>query len=292
MSWRIHAGRRQLWGYGFLLPMLALLVLFKFAPMTLALYLSLTEYDLLGPPRLVGLRNYVTLAHEPLFFQSLWVTVYYVFGTCVPLWVLSLALALVFSSAIPARGVLQLVYFLPAVVPLVVHGVAWRFVLHPYGLLNASLRALGLPAVDWLADSRAVVPGLILASEWRLVPYFMILYLAGLRAIPKEYHEAASIDGASAIQRFRHVTLPLLRPTIALVVVVSTLLTSKAFTSVLFISNGGPDGASRVLSLFIHQTGFQYLKMGLASAASVVFLLSILVFTLVQLRLFRDARRG
>jgi ABC-type sugar transport system permease subunit len=284
--------RHQLWGYAFLVPALLLLVVFKFLPMFLAFYLSLTSYDLLGAPRFVGLRNYVTLVHEPLFLESMGITVYYVLGTCVPIWILSLALALVLSAALPARGLLRLVYFVPAVVPVVVHATIWRFMFHPYGLLNSGLQALGLPAVDWLADRDAVIPGFILASEWRFVPYFMILYLAGLQGIPAEYHEAAAIDGASATQRFRHVTLPLLRPTILLVVVVSIILMSKVFTTVLLVSNGGPDGASRVLSLFIYQTGFQYLKMGLASAASIVLLLGIMAFTLVQLRLFREERRG
>jgi ABC-type sugar transport system permease subunit len=163
---------------------------------------------------------------------------------------------------------------------------------HPYGLLNTGLQTLGLPAINWLADTRAVIPGFILASEWRFVPYFMILYLAGLQSIPGEYYEAASIDGASAPQRFRYITLPLLRPTILLVVVVSIILMSKVFTNVLIVTNGGPDGASRVLSLFIYQTGFQYFKMGLASAASIFLLAAVMVFTLVQLRLFREERQG
>jgi multiple sugar transport system permease protein len=282
--------RYGMWGYAFLMPMLGLLIVFKVVPMVLVFYLSLTQYDLLDPPRFVGLRNYVTLAHEPLFLSSLRVTVYYVLGTCIPIWIVSLALALVFSVAFPARGVLQVVYFIPAVVPVVVYATIWRFMFHPYGLLNTGLRHLGLPAVDWLADSRAIVPGLILAAEWRFVPYFMVIYLMGLRTIPRQYYEAAAIDGASALQRFRHVTLPLLRPTILLVVVVSMILMSKVFTSVMLISNGGPDGASRVLSLFIYQTGFQYFKMGLASAASVLLLVGILLATLLQFRVLRPAR--
>ncbi len=136
------------------------------------------------------------------------------------------------------------------------------------------------------------MPGFILAAEWRFVPYFMILYLAGLQSIPEEYLEAASIDGAGRWQRFRFITLPLLRPTILLVVVVSIILMSKVFTNVLIVSGGGPDGATRVLSLFIYQTGFQFFKMGLATAASIFLLLGTMVFTLIQLGLFREERRG
>jgi ABC-type sugar transport system permease subunit len=290
--WAAARSRHQLWGYAFVLPALGLLIVFKFIPMARALYLSFTSYDLLSPPRFVGFQNYATLLHDPLFRKSVWVTVIYVLGTCLPLWLLALALALALNTAVPARGLLRLVYFVPTIVPVVVYAIIWRFMFHPYGLLNGGLQALGLPSVDWLADSAAVMPGFILAAEWRFVPYFMLLYLAGLQSIPVEYHEAASLDGASTLQRLRHITLPLLRPTILLVMVVSIILMSKVFTSILIVSNGGPDGASRVLSLFIYQTGFQYLKMGLACAASICLLLGTMAFTLVQLRLFRGDRHG
>jgi multiple sugar transport system permease protein len=286
------SGGHRLWSYLFLLPILVLLIMFKFLPMLRALYLSFTSYDLLNPPRFVGLQNYLTLIHDPLFHQSVGATVYYVLGTCIPVWFVSLALALALDAALPAGSLLRLMLVIPAVVPVVVYATIWRFMLHPYGLVNTGLQAIGLPAINWLADSRAIMPGVILASEWRFVPYFMVIYLAGLQGIPREYHEAAAIDGASRWERFRFVTLPLLRPMILLVVVVSMVLTSKVFTNVLIISGGGPDGATRVLSLFIYQTGFQYLKMGLASAASMLLLLATLAFTLVQLRLLREDTRG
>jgi multiple sugar transport system permease protein len=270
--------------------MLLLLVVFKFVPMVRAFQLSLTSYDLLSPPRWVGFRNYTSLAQDPLFHQSVGATLYYVFGTCVPLWFLALALAFVFNTALPARGLLRVMYFIPAIMPVVVYATVWRFMFHPYGLLNVAFQTFGLPAIDWLANSRAVMPGFILAANWRFVPYFMILYLAGLQNIPEEYYEAAAIDGASGWQRFRFITLPLLRPTILLVVVVSIILMSKVFTNVLIVTGGGPDGATRVLSLFIYQTGFQFFKMGLASAASIFLLLGTMVFTLIQLRLFREER--
>jgi len=289
---RSAEARHQAWGYLFLAPMFLLLVVFKFIPMLQAFYLSLTSYDLLSPPRFVGLRNYVTLLEDPLFHQSVGVTAYYVFGTCILIWVVSLGLALVFNAPLPAKNVLRTIYFLPAIVPVVVYAIIWLFLFHPYGLLNVALQAIGLPAVQWLSDTRAVMPGFILSSLWRFAPYFMILYLAGLQSIPLEYYEAAAIDGAAGVQAFRCITLPLLRPTILLVVVVSLILMSKVFTNVLIITGGGPAGATRVLSLFIYQTGFQYFKMGLASAASMFLLFGTMTFTLLQLRLFREDARG
>src|SRR5690348_17197445 len=211
---RSAEARHQAWGYLFLAPMFLLLVVFKFIPMVQALYLSLTNYDLLSPPKFVGLKNYGTLLRDPLFHQSVGVTLYYVFGTCVFIWFLSLAMALVFNAPLPGKNLLRTVYFLPAIVPVVVYAVIWQFLFHPYGLLNVALHAVGVRPIAWLTDSRAVMPGFILAGLWRFVPYFMIIYLAGLQNIPHEYYEAAAIDGAAGGQAFRYVTLPLLRPTV------------------------------------------------------------------------------
>jgi multiple sugar transport system permease protein len=289
---RSAEARHQAWGYLFLAPMFLLLVVFKFIPMVQAFYLSLTSYDLLSPPRFVGLRNYVTLLEDPLFHQSVSVTAYYVFGTCILIWILSLAMALIFNAPLPVKNVLRTIYFMPAVVPVVVYAIIWLFMFHPYGLLNVALHAVGAPTIHWLSDTRAVLPGFILSSLWRFVPYFMIIYLAGIQNIPQEYYEAAAIDGAAGVQAFRFVTLPLLRPTILLVIVVSIIFMSKVFTNALIITGGGPDGATRVLSLFIYQTGFQFFKMGLASAASIFLLFGTMTFTLLQLRLFREDARG
>jgi len=289
---RSREARHQTWGYLFLLPMFLLLVVFKFVPMIQALWLSLTDYDLLTEPKFVGLRNYTYLLTDPLFHQSVGATLYYVFGTCIPLWILALGLALVFNTRLPVKNLLRSAYFMPAVMPVVVYAVIWRFMFHPYGLLNVGLEQVGIAPINWLADARAIMPGFILSSEWRFVPYFMIIYLAGLQNVPQEYQEAASIDGASTLQRFRYITLPLLRPTILLVVVISIIQMSKVFVNVLIISGGGPNGVTRVLPLFIYQTGFQFFKMGLACAASIFLLLGVLVFTLAQLRLFRDESKG
>jgi multiple sugar transport system permease protein len=287
VPWRPVA-RHHLWGYVFLFPMLALLLTFKLIPMIQAFGLSLTSYDLLTPPRFVGFSNYVALLSDARFLKSVGVTLYYTFGTCIPVWFLSLGLALVFNQALPGKHYLRLAYFLPAIVPVIVFAMIWRFLLHPYGLLNAGLEQVGLPAVDWLTSSAAIIPGFILASEWRFVPYFMVVYLAGLQNIPRELNEAASIDGADATQRFRYITLPLLRPTILLVMVVSIIMMSKAFTSILVISGGGPNGASTVIGLYIYQAAFQFFQMGLATAASMLLLAGIMLLTIIQMWFFRD----
>jgi multiple sugar transport system permease protein len=284
---RSRAGRSQWRGLAFILPIGVLFAVFRFWPMVDAFWLSFHDYDLLTESEWIGLENYRALLSDPLFLQSLRVTAYYVIGTCIPLWVLSLGLAMMLNRSMRGKGLFRVIIFLPAIVPAVVLPVLWRFLYHPYGLVNRILESLGLSGVNWLTDSASVIPAFILTSEWRFVPLFAIIYLAGLQGIPAQYYEAAEIDGARAPRRFFSITLPMLRPTIAVVVIVSVTLTAKTLVLALLMTNGGPSGASRVLSLFVYQTGFQFLKLGYASAASMVLLAIMLVFTVVQLRLLR-----
>ena len=284
---RSGARRRELWGLVFVLPTFTLLLAFRFWPMLQVIRLSLYRYDLLTPPRFIAFDNYTRLVHDPLFYQSLTATGYYVVGTCLPLWVLSLALAIVLDSVPFGKGFFRAVIFLPAIVPSVVLPILWRFLYHPYGLVNSLLNSAGLPSVSWLSDTKTVIPSFIVTSEWRFVPLFMVIYLAGLQSIPDEYHDAARVDGASAVQRFFTITLPLLRPTIGVVVVTSVVLTAKSLVLALLMTNGAPGGASRLLSLFVYQNAFIFLKLGYASAASVVLLAVLATFTMLQLRFFR-----
>jgi ABC-type sugar transport system permease subunit len=282
--------RLSIWAYAFLIPMVALLVMFKFFPIAQALELSLTNYDLISQPKFVGLSNYGFLLGDRRFRDAVGVTLYYMFGTAIPLWFLSLGLAVVFNRRFPARNFIRLVYFLPTIMPFVVFGTVWQFLFHPYGLLNQGLRAVGLPSVMWLSNAAAVIPGFILATEWRFVPYFMIIFLAGLQNIPAELREAAAIDGASPRQTFVYIVLPLLKPTILLVVVVSLIMLSRSFTTAYVMTGGGPNGASTVIGLYIFQTAFSQYRMGIASAASVFLLGATMLLTVIQLRLFRDSR--
>jgi len=249
-----------------------------------------------GPPRLcpvgptsyIGLQNYRTLFQDPLFLQSLAATGKYVVGTCVPLWGLSLALALLLDRPMRGRTAIRLLIFLPAIIPAVVLPVLWRFIYHPYGLANSLLDGIGVSGLPWLSDRDTVIPAFILTSLWRFVPLFMVIYLAGLQSIPDEYREAAMLDGASATRRFFTITLPLLRPTILVVVISSVILTAKSLVLALLMTNGAPGGASRLMSLFIYQNGFTYFKLGYAAAASAVLLVILAVFTVGQLVLFRE----
>lgn len=276
------------WGALFAAPLLVLLVCFKFWPMGYAAWLSLTNASLTERTRrFIGAANYGRLAHDTTFIGALETTGRYVGATIAISMVLGLALAVLLNQKIPARGLFRTLIFLPAVVPIIVVPILWQFLFHPYGLVNYTLRTLGLHPVNWLLSPQGAVGALVLATAWRLTPLCMVIYLAGLQSIPHELYEAAAIDGAGAPRRFRSVTLPMLKPTFLVVVVFAITLTVQNFVLALVMTGGGPDNASTTLSLFVYETGFLGFQMGYASAAALVMLLIIVAFTIVSLRAFR-----
>jgi ABC-type sugar transport system permease subunit len=277
------------WGFLFTLPILVVLVAFKFQPMARALFLSFTDADAFKPTySVVGLANYARLPTDPQFVNSLGVTAYYVVGSVAPLVVLSLGLALLLNQPLPGIRIYRVLMFLPAVIPIVVVPILWQFLFHPYGLVNVGLHVLGIPAIDWLRNKTSVIPGFILVTDWRLVPLFALVYLAGLQAIPEDLYDASRVDGASRFQQFWRITLPLLRPTMLVVIIVATLFCARSFVIAYVLTGGGPDNASQTLSVFIYKTAFQFYRVGYASAASMALLLIMLVVTLFNLRIFRS----
>jgi len=286
------AGRQRWTGFLFVLPALLHLAVFKFYPMAQALLLSFFRYDLLNPPRFAGLANYRTLYENPLFHQSLGVSVKYTLGVAVPEWFLALGLALLLNRAMPGRGVIRLAYFLPIAMSQIVVALVWKFLYHPYGLVNGLLGVVGVGRINWLSEEATALPALMAIGVWRGAPLFSVVYLAGLQAIPSEYYEASTMDGAGPWQRFRYITLPLLRPTGLFVIVVSLLMAMKFFTNPLVMTEGGPNGTTRVLPYFIYETGFAFFRMGEAAAASSALFALALLFTLVQFRLLRRETEG
>jgi multiple sugar transport system permease protein len=284
LSWR---GRLAWAGFFFVLPALMHIAVFKVYPLLQALRLSFYRYDLLTPPVFTGLANYQALWENPLFHQSFWVSVKYMFGVSIPEWFLALALALLLDRAMPGRSIIRLAYFFPIAMSQIVVAMVWKFMYHPHGLVNTILAFFGVDRINWLSTEATALPALILIGIWRGVPLFAVIYLAGLQAIPKDYHEAAMMDGASAFQRFIHITLPLLSPTVLFVMVISLLSAVKVFLNPLVMTGGGPNGTTRVLPYFIYETGFTYFRMGEAAAASTVLFVFVFALTLILLRLLR-----
>ena len=286
--WRLSRRSRLAWaGFFFVLPALIHIAIFKLYPLLQALRLSFYRYDLLTPPVFTGLANYQALWDNPLFHQSFWVSAKYMFGVSIPEWFLALGLALLLNRAMPARPVIRLAYFFPIAMSQIVVAMVWKFMYHPHGLVNTILEVFGVGRINWLSTEETALPALILIGIWRGIPLFGVIYLAGLQAIPRDYHEAAMMDGAGPFQRFVHITLPLLLPTILFVMVISLLSAVKVFLNPLVMTGGGPNGTTRVLPYFIYETGFTYFRMGEAAAASTVLFVFVFALTLIMLRLLR-----
>lgn len=282
------AARKMRFGLFFAAPAFIFFGLFYVYPLFRTFYVSLFSWSLLDEPRFIGITNYVNLSNDKEFINSVGVSFYYAIGVCVAIWVIALALALMFNQTFRFRQAYLSVYYLPAVISLTVWSLVWLFLYNPsFGLFSEFARWLGFTNVRMLDNPQSAMPAMILLSIWKGAPVYMLIYLAGLRAIPSDYYEAAKVDGASRLQRLWHITLPLLRPVFLYVVVISIIGAFQAFTPMYLLTNGGPGSATRVLSMFIFQNGFQFLKMGYASAASVIFLLILLVFSVVQFRILR-----
>lgn len=278
--------RRNLWGFIFSLPAVILFAVFAAYPILQTFYFSFTEYNLAQPPEFVGLQNYETILTTPIFLNTVSFTFKYALLTYIPALTMALILAISLNSNIPQRGLLRMINFIPVVISWVIVSVIWKLLFHQHGLLNTALAPLGVQPINWLLDKENAGWAIILPSIWKETGFYMVIFLAGLQNIPGVYYEASMIDGASLWQRFRFITLPLLRPTIVLSIVVAIINGLKIFIPPFVMTQGGPAGATRVMALIIYQTAFAFNRMGRASAMAVVLFLIILGLTLLQTRLY------
>lgn len=267
-------------------PWFAGMIIFVGGPIIASAVISFCEWNILSPPRWVGAEQYRRLLFDdPLFLQSLKVTCVYTLFAVPMGMALALIIAMGLNRNVPGRSVLRTIYFLPSVLSGVAVSMLWVWLFNAeYGLINAVLRGLGLPAPGWLASEFWALPALIIMSLWG-VGGTIIIYLAGLQNIPSELYEAADIDGASRVQAFRHVTLPMLSPVLFFTLIAGTIGSFQVFTQAYVMTGGGPDYATYFYALYLFNQAFEYLNMGYASAMAWVLFVIILVLTLIQLRL-------
>jgi multiple sugar transport system permease protein len=274
----------------FLAPAVLGLLIFRAAPIVIALVGSLTGTKLTGETVFVGARNFDELIEDPSFFASLRVTL--LFNLIVNPLQIALALGLALLVLRPTRFVpfFRAAYLTPMTVSVPLMSVLWAILLEPNtGPVNGVLRALALPPQPFFRSESQALASLIAIASWKGVGYWMIFLLAGLLAIPRELHEAASIDGASAWQRFTRITLPLMRRPLAFVLVADTAINFLLFAPVYVITHGGPNGATALLMFEAYQAAFAFLNHGRSLAISSVILAIIAVIAVVELRLFRPA---
>lgn len=280
-----QARREAITFYLCISPWLIGLMLFVLGPMVASLVFSFTRWDLLSPPRLVGLRNYERiLLRDPLFWQSLKVTIKYTL-LYVPLDMIGgLAIALLVNQKVRGISVFRTVFYLPSVLAGVAYVVLWMWIFNPEaGLINTILRFFGVQGPRWLADPDWALPALLIMSLWG-VGRSMVIYLAGLQDIPLHLYEAAEIDGANRWQSFWRITLPLLTPAIFFNLVLSIISTFQTFTSAFVATDGGPLDSTLFYVLYLYRQAFQFFNMGYASALAWVLFALILVFTLMIVR--------
>jgi multiple sugar transport system permease protein len=295
----VLAPRRSVWremrnewtAYLFQLPGLILFAVFTVYAVGTAAYLSFTNYDpIANTGDFIGLANYRAVLHDGTWWAAMWHTLYFTAGMTLPSMAIGLGLASMLNGKIRGLGLYRAAFYLPAITPLVIATLLWKWIYNgDYGLLNYYLLKFHLvdAPVQFLANAKLAMPAVILMQIWLSVGFNMVVYLAGLQAIPAELYEAAEVDGASAWQRMRRITLPLLLPTTAFLLVFQTILGMQTFDHIFVMPSGGPPGpggATTTVTYYIYLNAFQYLKMGKASALAWVLFVVVFALSLIQFR--------
>jgi multiple sugar transport system permease protein len=283
--------RREWTAYLFNLPGLILFAVFTVYAVSVAFYLSFQDWDSIrNSGTYVGLDNYRAVLHDSAWWAAMWHTAYFTFGAMLPAMAIGLGLASLLNSKIRALGVFRTAFYLPAITPLVIATLLWKWVYNgDYGLANYYLLKLHIISkpLQFLSDSALAMPAIIVMQVWLSVGFNMIVYLAGLQSIPAELYEAAEVDGANAWQRMRRITLPLLLPTTIFLLVFQTILGMQTFDQIFVMTNGGPPGpggATTTVTYYIWLNAFKYFRMGFASSLAWTLFAFIFVLSLIQFR--------
>jgi putative chitobiose transport system permease protein len=293
--------------YAFLAPGLLMLGTFFTYPLLDTLYLSLHTYNIFNPPVWAGLDNFRRAFEDELFWRVTANTLLYAAMVVPALVVVSFFLALLVNNVVRGIKIFRTIYYIPVVTSIVVAGIAWKWLYNSDGLINALLRGVGIAGPSWLADTRGVPEALLgflgievtsfwfsepcialasvaMVTIWKASPYYMIIYLAGLQGIPPQLEEAARVDGAGWWNSIRHITIPSIQPYTLVVSIIATIGALRTFGEVYVMTSGGPFHRTNLLSYYIYTLGFKYLEVGYAAAVSLLLLVLILVFAIINFR--------
>lgn len=285
--------RRQATPYLFLLPALLVLGFTVFYPALQAFYLSFTryEFDITQPPIWIGLENFQRLLGDKVFWKTLRNTVIYLIGVVPILVIAPLGLAILVNQALPGIRWFRAAYYTPVVISMVVAGIAWRWLYSETGLLNQFLRWLHLSqdGIPWLTSPKFSLFSVMAVTVWKGLGYYMVIYLAGLQAIPADLYEAAAIDGSEGWQKHWDITVPLMKPYLLLVSVISAISATKVFEEVYIMTQGGPRNSSKTIVYYVYERAFQDLEMSYACTIGLVLFLLILSLSIVRLGISRQS---
>lgn len=267
-------------GLLFLAPTLLAVAVFVAFPLVFSFYLSFYSWDMFSPTReFVGLNNYLSVLASGEFWLSMNNTLYYAVGVVGLELTAALALALLLNRPLRGLSLYRTAFFAPVVTSTVAVSIVWLWLFDPQtGLFNYILSLLGLPESGWLTDPTMAMPAIILMSTWHQAGYYMVIYLAGLQAIPREFYDAAKVDGAGRWTLFRHITWPLLTPTTLFVLIIGMIGALQAFDAFYVMTQGGPLKATQTMVFYLYQVGFKFYEIGAASAMA--YLLFVVIFTL------------
>jgi len=279
--------------YLFLLPAVILLSVFFFIPFFQTIIYSLGDYSKdIYNPSFYTLSNYRALLNSPVFIKSILNTFYFLILTTPFLVVFPLFLAILINQKIKGKTFYKLIIYLPVVVSIVVVAIAFKWLYAPGGLLNYFLDVLNLPPIDWLSSPKAAMISVALVTIFKGIGYYMMIYLASLMSVPKELYEAAEIDGAGELQKHLTVTIPHIMPTIALVSTISAISALKVFVEIYVMTKGGPLDSTKTMVYYIYERAFENLDIGIASAACVVLLVIVMVFSIINIFCFERKKYG
>ncbi|MDZ7802332.1 MAG: sugar ABC transporter permease [Trueperaceae bacterium] len=289
-KWRRRIAN-ELNGYLFVLPALLLIGVFFGYPLLRAFQMSFYDWPVLGSKTFIGFQNYVGLLNDGTFIQSMRFTLLYTVLVTPAIFLVAFLLAVLVDRPIPGISLFRGIYFLPVVMSFVAASLIWLWIYHDlFGLLNYVLLEAGIIAepVVWMGEITTSLPAIIVMIVWKTAGFSMMILLAGMQSIPRELYESASLDGASATQRVRHVMLPLLKPSFALALIVSMAGSFLAFDHFVIMTRGGPANATKTVMMHIYDTSFLHFRLGAGSAMAVVLLLILLAVSVVQIRLLRS----
>ena len=279
--------------YWFLLPALIMLGLTVFYPALRAFYLSFTqyEYDLTQPPVWIGWQNFQRLWADPIFWQTLRNTLLYLVCVVPVLVAMPLGLAILVNQKLRGIHWFRVAYYVPVVISMVVAGIAWKWLYSDNGLLNQLLKMVGIPNIPWLTSPNLAIFSVMAVTIWKGLGYYMVIYLAGLQAIPQDLYEAAAIDGSDGIRKHWDITVPLMRPYLFLVAVISAISATKVFEEVYVMTRGGPNNSSATIVYYLYDKAFGELEISYACTIGLVMFLIILGLSVVRLGVERLTSR-
>lgn len=273
--------------YLFLVPIFSLFLIFVFIPVFVSFYISFTEYSVFEPSRWIGLSNYIFLIQDSSFLQCIVNTLYFMVGTVLPRTGLALLFAIMLNRKIRGRAIFRSIFYLPVVTATFAVSFIWIFLYDssPSGLFNYFLSFIGVAPLEWLGSIKLAMPSIMLMSIWKFVGYYMVIFSAGLLGIPEQLYEASRIDGANKVQEFWHITLPLLKPVILLVLILSLVGASQVFEQIYAMTLGGPGGSTMTIVYKLYITGFRSFYFGRAAAMSFFLVAIVLTLSLINIKL-------